>query len=162
MIRWPQRIKPGSDSPQVMISMDWLPTLLSAAGGAPDPAHLPDGIDLLPILTGMQDNQPRKLFWRYRSNLQRAARDGDYKILKIRDNSFLFDVVKDPLERANLKDRHRDIYNQLATEWDVWNAEMLPEDRRSYVDGFDASQLADHFGATPADDSAVDRGSWPK
>ena len=32
--------------------MDWLPTLLAAAGAAPDPAFPPDGINLLPVLTG--------------------------------------------------------------------------------------------------------------
>ena len=36
---------------------------------------------------------------------QRAARDGDYKYLKILDNTFLFNVVEDPMERANLKER---------------------------------------------------------
>ena len=54
---------------------------------------------------------PRKLFWRYKANAQRAARDGDYKYLKILDNTFLFNVVDDPMERANLKERHNDIYD---------------------------------------------------
>lgn len=35
----------------------------------------------------------RKLFWRYKANAQRAARVGDYKYLKILDNTFLFNVV---------------------------------------------------------------------
>ena len=33
------------------------------------------------------------LFRRYKANAQRAARDGDYKRLKILDNTFLFNVV---------------------------------------------------------------------
>ena len=40
-------------------------------------------------------------------------RDGDLKFLKILDNTFLFDVVADPLERANLKDRRKDDYRRL-------------------------------------------------
>ena len=52
---------------------------------------------------------PRKLFWRYKNNDQQAARDGDWKYLKILDNTFLFDVVQDPMERANLKERHKDV-----------------------------------------------------
>ena len=39
VIRWPGHIPPGSTSEQVMIGMDWLPTLLAAAGTAPDPAY---------------------------------------------------------------------------------------------------------------------------
>src|SRR5690606_18423021 len=38
LVRWPARIQAGSRSEQVNISMDWVPTLLAAAGGAPDPA----------------------------------------------------------------------------------------------------------------------------
>ncbi len=88
---------------QVAISMDWMPTLLAAAGAAPDPAFPPDGINLLPMLTGNAAAVERKLFWRYKANAQRAARDGDFKFLKILDNTFLFNVVDDPMERANLK-----------------------------------------------------------
>ena len=70
---------------------------------------------------------PRKLFWRYKANAQRAVRDGDYKFLKILDNTFLFNVVDDPLERANLKDRQEDIYRRLSESGIDWNATMLPE-----------------------------------
>ena len=51
--------------------------------------------------------QARKLFWRYKALAQRAARIGEWKYLKILDNTFLFNVVADPLERANLKHRRR-------------------------------------------------------
>ena len=96
---------------------------------------------------------PRKLFWRYKANAQRAARDGDYKFLKILDNTFLFNVVDDPLERANLKDRHKDIYQRLKQEWFDWNSGMLPEIKESFTHSFSGKQLADHFGAKPPDPS---------
>ena len=59
--RWPGRIPAGAVSEQVMISMDWLPTLLAAAGTQPDPSYPPDGDNLLPILTGRAPPHPRKL-----------------------------------------------------------------------------------------------------
>jgi arylsulfatase A-like enzyme len=43
IVRWPARVKAGQVSEQVAISMDWLPTLLAAAGSAPDPQYPPDG-----------------------------------------------------------------------------------------------------------------------
>ena len=43
---------------------------------------------------------PRTIFWRYKANAQRAIRDGDFKFLKILDNTFLFNVVDDPMERV--------------------------------------------------------------
>ena len=51
IVRWPGRIPAGSVTEQVAISMDWLPTLLAAAGTRPDPSYPPDGINLLPVLT---------------------------------------------------------------------------------------------------------------
>jgi arylsulfatase A-like enzyme len=127
--------------------MDWMPTLLAAAGTAPDPAFPPDGMNLLPILTQGAAPSPRKLSWRYKANLQQAHRDGDFKYLKIRRNSFLFNVVEDPMERANLKERRKDIYERLIREWNAWNASMLPLDSESSSGFFKGNELADHIGA---------------
>jgi arylsulfatase A-like enzyme len=146
ILRWPGHIRTGTTD-QVAISMDWLPTLLAAAGTKPDPAFPPDGINLLPLLTAGLAPMSRKLFWRYKFNSQRALRDGDMKWLKINENTFLFNVAEDPLERANLKDREPEIYRKLVAEYEEWNATMLPEDPQSSTSPLGrASQLADHYG----------------
>ena len=147
VIAWPAHIAPGRISDQVAVSMDWLPTLLAAAGTAPDPGYPPDGMNLLPALTGNAAAVDRKLFWRYKGKWQRAARIGDYKFLKILDNTFLFNVVEDPLERGNLKERRRDIYDRLVAEWNAWSATMLPEVAESYTESYTGAQLPDHYGA---------------
>ena len=147
LICWPDRIPAGQASEQVMITMDWLPTLLDAAGTAPAVDYPPDGISLLPVLAAHRAREPRKLFWRYKTNAQRAVRDGDFKYLKIRDNSFLFNVVADPRERGNLKGRHPDVFGHLVAEWEAWNASMLPEIPDSFGEVFTAAELADHIGA---------------
>lgn len=146
IVSWPRRLKAGAVSTQPMITMDWLPTLLAAAGSAPDPAYPSDGIDLLPILTGQASERLRTFFWRYRANAQAAMRDGDLKYLKIRDNTFLFDVVADPLERANLKNRRPEDFSRLQTAWTAWSAGMLPERSDSFTESYTGAQLADHFG----------------
>jgi arylsulfatase A-like enzyme len=146
LARWPGHVRPGSVTTQVAISMDWMPTLLAVAGAEPDPEYPPDGMNLLAALTQGAVPVPRKLFWRYRSNAQRAMRDGDMKWLRIRDNEFLFNVVEDPLERANLKDRQPDVYQRLVAEYQAWNATMLPEDPTANSGTFRANQYADHFG----------------
>jgi len=151
LISWPARIPQGRTSEQVAISMDWMPTLLAAAGAEPDPSYPPDGMNLLPTLTQNVAPLSRKLFWRYKANAQRAVRDGDYKFLKILDNTFLFNVVEDPLERANLKDRQKDVYHRLVREWNDWNASMLPEIKESFTHSFNGKELADHFGAKESD-----------
>ena len=161
VFRWPDRVQGGQVSPQVAISMDWLPTLLAAAGLHPAPDYPPDGADLLPVLAGTAQPQPRTLFWRYKANYQRAARSGDWKILKVAENTFLFDVAADPMERANLRDRHRDVFDRMAGEWNDWNAGMLPEVRESFTEGFTATQLADHIGAKPVPPGPDPDPAWP-
>ena len=149
IISWPGRIAPGRVSEQVTANMDWCPTLLAAAGTAPDAGYPPDGVNLLPHLTAGASAVERKLFWRYKANWQRAARIGDWKYLKILDNTFLFNVVADPLERANLKERHKDIYERLIGEWKAWNATMLPETATSSTANFTGAEMADHIGTKP-------------
>jgi arylsulfatase A-like enzyme len=146
IISWPARIPQGRMTDQVAISMDWMPTLLEAAAVPSDPAFPPDGISLLPMLTRSAPAVERKLFWRYKANAQRAARDGDYKYLKILDNTFLFNVVDDPMERANLKVRRSDLYDRIVAEWHEWNATMLPETDESSTGNFTGDELADHIG----------------
>lgn len=143
---WPARLRAGIDCDQAMATMDWLPTLLAAAGTLPDPAYPPDGMDLLPVLEGTAAVAPRMLFWRYKLNDQAAMRDGDYKYLKIRDNTFLFDVVRDPRERANLKARLPEVYARMTAAWDAWNTTMLPTIPDSFAESFTAAQMADHIG----------------
>jgi arylsulfatase A-like enzyme len=144
--RWPGRIAAGAVSEQVMISMDWMPTLLAAAGTQPDPAYPPDGDNLMPVLTGRDMPHLRKLFWRFKAGEQRAARDGDWKYLRIAGNEFLFDVVKDPRERANHKDRSRAVFDRLKSDWESWNATMLPERPRPGLYSQPGNLLADHYG----------------
>ena len=161
IISWPLRIPQGRTTDQVAISMDWLPTLLAATKTSPDPNFPPDGINLLPILAQGAPIVTRKMFWRYKANAQRAARDGDYKFLKILENTFLFNVVDDPMERANLRERKKDIYDRLVAEWFEWNAAMLPEIDESYTDNFTGAQLADHIG-TPKASTKADVPQPPK
>ena len=77
------------------------------------------------------------------------------KYLKILDNTFLFNVVEDPMERANLKERHKDIYQRLEDEWFAWNATMLPEIDESFTHSFSGEELADHIG-TPVPTGKAD------
>jgi len=146
IVRWPGVVAAGATSDQTIMSMDWLPTLLAAAGLNPDPSSPPDGIDIGAQLRG-RPPVSRKLFWRYKNNAQQAMRDGDWKYLKIQDNTFLFNVVDDPLERANLKTRRPDVYDRMAAEWRAWDSTMLPLDPESFTAGIGSNEVADHVGA---------------
>ena len=143
--RWPGHIKAGSVSEQACMSMDWMPTFVSLAAGKIDSAFPTDGMDLSATLTKGASPVSRKLFWRYRSNEQRAMLDGNMKWLKINDNQFLFDVISDPLERANLKRKQQDVFDRMAREYAAWDATMLREDLVLGSYSFNSAQLADHY-----------------
>jgi arylsulfatase A-like enzyme len=162
IVRWPRRIRGGRIHDQVNITMDWVPTLLAAAGAAPDPAAPLEGMNLLPTLIDDAAPVPRKLYWRYKGNAQRSFRDGDYKILKMRDNTFLFNVVEDPLERANLKKRLPEIYTRMTSDWMEWNRTMLPETADSTTSSNTAPNLADHYGVTTNPSTPEDTNPWPE
>jgi arylsulfatase len=77
MVKWPGHIKPGTVENGIVSHLDWMPTLLAAAG-VPDvkeqllkgmkvgdttfKVHL-DGYNLLPLLTGETTESPRKEFF---------------------------------------------------------------------------------------------------
>lgn len=144
LLRWPARVLPQV-SHQVTITMDWLPTLLAAAGTSPDAAYPSDGDDLLPILLGTRAPYPRTLYWRYKAQAQRAVRDGDWKYLKINENEFLFNVVDDVRERANLRDRYPEVWQRLRQQWEDWNSRQLPITDAVYSGSISPETQADHY-----------------
>ena len=89
MVRWPGKIKPGSVSNDIMSHLDWMPTLVAAAGD-PDikeklkkghkvgnkkfKVHI-DGYNFLPYLTGQEKESPRKEFFYF-------SDDGDLTALR--------------------------------------------------------------------------------
>lgn len=132
MVRWPGRIAAGSTSQQVLTSMDWLPTLLAAAGGQQDPASPSDGENLMGQLTGTSDDFSRRLFWRYKANEQSAVRDGDWKYLQLGGREHLFNLAQDQRERANLMLREPEIFAALKAAYAEWDSQMLPYTELNY------------------------------
>ena len=132
LAQWPGRIAPGTRSDQVAISMDFLPTFAAMAGGSlPEDTY--DGIDLGPQMFAGADAVERTLFWRQASSGGMAAvRKGDWKYLATGDEEHLFNLAIDPRERANRKDAEPELFRQLRSEWNAWNAEMLPYPIGSY------------------------------
>ncbi len=145
LVRWPGVALAGSTSQAQVMTMDWLPTFLAAAGGAAHPDYPSDGVDITRAIAGAA-LPARTLFWRFTNHDQKAARRGDYKYLQIGRNAFLFDLVADPMERANLKRRQPTQFHALKSEWQAWNSAMLPPDPQAGRHGFTGDKLADYYG----------------
>jgi arylsulfatase A-like enzyme len=145
IVRWPGVARAGMTSEEPVITMDWLPTLVAAAGGTPDPSFQSEGIDIRPAIEGGSLPE-RTLYWRFKNHAQCAARRGRWKFLSIGGNEFLFDVIADPMERGNLKRRFPREFSALRDAWAEWNEQMLPLDPSSETHGFHAHELAQYYG----------------
>jgi arylsulfatase A-like enzyme len=97
MVRWPGKIKAGTWSNGIMHHMDWMPTLLAAAGdpdikdellkgmsanGRDYKVHL-DGYNMLPLLTGKDEKDPRHEIFYF-------SDDGDLTALRYEDWKMIF------------------------------------------------------------------------
>lgn len=124
-VRWPDRIKKGSSTDQVAITMDWTATILAAGNALPKGADV-DGINLLPVLAGKKA-QHRTLYWRLaqRAN-QKAIRDGKWKYLQNEQGEYLYDLSVDEVEIENLKDKHPEEFSRLKKKYQDWEATLLP------------------------------------
>lgn len=86
-VRWPGRIRAGSVCNEIVSGLDWMPTLLAAAGddravekllggveigGRTVKAHL-DGYNILPLLTGAAEKSPRREFFYFNDDGQLVA-----------------------------------------------------------------------------------------
>ena len=118
---WPGRIRPGSKSGRIALTMDLFPTICDAAGAKID--HKTDGRTILPTLLGKsQPPEDRFLFWvrreggHYGGRAYYAARYGDYKL--VQNTPFepleLYNLKDDPKEEKPLPKKHK-MYNILFT-----------------------------------------------
>jgi len=79
IMRWPGQIPQGTVCDRMSATMDVLPTL-AAITGAPLPEPKIDGVNILPLLKGEPDANPRDhLFYYYGKQLQ-AVRQGKWKL----------------------------------------------------------------------------------
>jgi arylsulfatase A-like enzyme len=118
--RWPGRLPKGRINRRLAITMDWTATFLAAAGVEPHADYPLDGIDL------RSEEGPRTLYWRMKFRDQKAVRSGQWKYLSIEGNEFLFDLVQDPRERANMKQREPARLDELKADYARWEASMPP------------------------------------
>lgn len=129
---WPGKIKAGSVSDELIITLDVMPTLFSIAGADPAAQSL-DGIDVSPVLFSQQKLPPRSLYWASLSNRGRrseAVRDGDWKLVvqhpRATPGTFqtpkleLYNLGRDPSERNDLAKSRLDRANAMHRRLQKW------------------------------------------
>ncbi|SHG15554.1 Arylsulfatase A [Arenibacter palladensis] len=120
MVKWPNKIKPGTVTGHVSAFWDVFPTLAEIAGVKETPGL--DGISLLPTLLGNSTEQKehKYLYWEFHEKGGRqAVRMGDWKAVK-------YNVLQNPDARIELYDLSQDTgeANNVASDFPEVVAEM--------------------------------------
>ncbi len=129
MVRWPGRIKPGTVCREPLVSMDFVPMALRAAGlELPSDRYL-DGRDPTAALAGEATSPHKYLYWSWGSR-STAIRMGRYKLLRERRSTNsdwqLFDLKTDIGETANLRSAKPELADHLMAEYARWQKDAGP------------------------------------
>lgn len=121
-VSWPGKIKAGSNSSQVNLTMDLFPTLLEA--GQAIPSLNEDSKSFLSVLLGKkQQEYPNRTFYftrregglDYNGQCSYAIRQGDWKLLRNKPGMpmELYNLKNDPLEKENVINQNITLYKEL-------------------------------------------------
>jgi len=137
IMKWPGHIPEGLVCNKIAATIDILPTL-AAISDAPLPANKIDGVNILPLMKGDQNANPREVFlYYYNSNCLEAVRKNHWKlVLTHRSQTYegfapgkdgvggktgnvqvepaLYDLRRDPGERYDVKDLNPEIVVELT------------------------------------------------
>lgn len=136
IVRWKGRIAEGKTDARPIIQLDVLPTALAAAGVPVRPEWRLDGVNLLPLLTGISTDAPHDaLYWRAGGVM--AVRMGKWKLVRSYERGVadpvdsvkleaaeLFNLEDDVGESHNLAAQFPDKVKELAHSWRRWNAQL--------------------------------------
>ena len=126
IVRWPGKVKPGSVCETPVISTDFLPTFVEAAGIRLPEEQVVDGVSLVPLLkgqAGLNRDQLFVYFPDYHHNFPAmAVRDGDYKLIESSEDGHLelYNLADDVEEKHNLAAAMRDKAAELKTALHAW------------------------------------------
>ena len=119
MMKWPGKIKPNTEYTRPVSALDIFATSLAVIGADTTGVKM-DGVNLLPYLDGKKKEDPHKqLFWR--RQFYAAIREGDWKLVRLRDRSpMLFNLKEDVNERNDLSQTHREKVDYLMQQLFNW------------------------------------------
>ena len=134
IVRWPGVTKPGSVSRQAVVSTDFFPTMIDAAGAwkLRLTAGPMDGVTLKPALEQSAPLGDREIYWHYphySNQLGRpggAVRQGDFKLIEFYDDDSLelYNLAEDIGERNNLAEAMPEKAGDLWKLLDDWRRSL--------------------------------------
>jgi arylsulfatase A-like enzyme len=128
VVSWPGTLPAGGDYHSPVSSLDVFPTALTLAGVTLPTERSPDGVNLIPYLSGAEKSvPPRRLFWRSGGGKQIAMRDDNLKFIRRgNDPVELYNLADDVSESNNLAAARASDAQELGAEVDGWNKQLIP------------------------------------
>ncbi len=139
IIKWPGKGEKGVICDVPVISTDFYPTLLEMTGIGGMAGNGPDGVSLVPLLTGGTGLDRKALYWHFphysNHGMQSpggAIRSGDFKLLEYYENYSvqLFNLKEDLGEQHDLSEEYPEKVDELREMLHKWredvNAQMMP------------------------------------
>ncbi len=121
MIRWPGHIPAGKLRPEIAGAIDLLPTLTKLAGVARVGTKPLDGRDLSPLLFGTATSWPdRMIFTHQNGNVSVRTQQHRFDA-----RGELFDMVKDPNQRTDIRAEKPEVAAQLEQAVLAWRSEVF-------------------------------------
>jgi len=129
IVRWPGVVPPDTTSSTPVISMDFHPTILDAAGLNTQIPEKLDGESILPLLRQSGRLKRKAIYFHYpnyafhgANRLGAAIRQGDYKLMKfyLDDSVELYNLVDDLGEKNDLAKKMPQKAAQLKQNLDEW------------------------------------------
>lgn len=131
IVKWPGKIKAESTNDEMVIGMDFYPTILEFAGLAAKPDQHVDGVSLVPLLSGAKTELDRDtLHWHYphyhRTKPYGSIREGDWKLIEFFEDGKLelFDLKNDPYEAKDLGASNPEKAQQLLEKLKSWRVSV--------------------------------------
>lgn len=132
LIRWPGLAKAGSVCDVPVMSTDFYPTLLDAAGLALRPDWHRDGVSLKPLLQGGIQLPREALYWHYPHYSNQggfpgaAIRMGDWKLIERLEDGrvHLYNLAKDVGERSDLASKQPERVRAMKAKLHDWYREV--------------------------------------
>ena len=133
---WPANLPKNVEYASPVISADFMPTFLAAAGhplklkqGKENKKTI-DGVNLLPYLNREAEGKPHEeLYWRI-SHRGAAIRSGNWKLVRVPHRRvMLYDLATDISEQNNLADQEPEITSELLHKLAVWEESFVDTPR---------------------------------
>mgnify|MGYP003633952926 CR=1 FL=1 len=126
LLEWPAKIKSPFVSDTPVVTSDYFPTALEAAGIKLPTDRDYDGVSLMPLIEGKEFDRGGGIG--FHANGMQAWTETRYKIVrtlkakKKADPSWeLYDLIEDPFEESNIAASTPEVLQRLIADFDIWS-----------------------------------------